>query len=175
MSIRLDTVPALNRQNWQNNILLCMHCKLTRDKNNLWCKMIRYLSASHLVDMLRRYVLWTCHSAIQRSDVHRFTVTKPTSRKVRNAAIQLIAQWVPPIRNVDMEIDRFGQVYHIRLCGPGNYYVTRLLHKTAPKPWQSAGHNETLPAQLADQRSLAMHRHNNPMLECIKKYIYPRW
>ena len=40
MSVRLDTVPALDRradeQNWQNNNALCMHCMLTRD--NKWIK-----------------------------------------------------------------------------------------------------------------------------------------
>jgi len=32
MSIRYDTVPALDRQNWYNNIALCMHCMQECDK-----------------------------------------------------------------------------------------------------------------------------------------------
>jgi len=32
-SIRLDTIPALDRQKCYNNIALCMHCTTTRAKN----------------------------------------------------------------------------------------------------------------------------------------------
>ena len=41
ISIHLDTIPALDRrtdrQNWQNNITLCMHCMLTCDKKYTKC------------------------------------------------------------------------------------------------------------------------------------------